>query len=242
MRRQCACGCGEFLNPSSSRKGYRYIRGHHLLGTARDLLGQTFNLLTVVGAPTVVGRRTMYPCTCQCGSLSTVEGSALKGGKTKSCGCLKRVGGHTTHGMSNTPVYRTWMSMLSRCNNPSSTSYPRYGGLGVEVCERWHSFENFYADMGDKPEGMSIERKENSKGYYKENCKWATPVEQAKNRRSTTYVRVHGRILSFADAVRRFGAVSYHVAKNRVNRDGWSAARAITTPPNEGKLKSIAKR
>ncbi len=86
------------------------------------------------------------------------------------------------HGMKGTPVYRVWSNMLNRCYNPNHKLYNHYGGRGIEVCERWHKFENFYFDMGE-PSGLTLERINNYKGYFPNNCKWATPKEQARNRR-----------------------------------------------------------
>lgn len=88
-----------------------------------------------------------------------------------------------THGMSATKIYKAWQTMLERCRSPNNWKYKDYGGRGITVCEQWYSFVNFYNDMGDRPEGTTIDRIDNDLGYYKENCKWSTPTEQALNRR-----------------------------------------------------------
>lgn len=89
----------------------------------------------------------------------------------------------TTHGKTNTGTYTTWRCMIERCYNPSKDNFKWYGGRGVEVDERWHKFENFYEDMGDRPPGLTLDRKNPEGNYTKDNCKWATSSEQGKNKR-----------------------------------------------------------
>jgi hypothetical protein len=124
-------------------------------------------------------------CQCDCGIQTTVQVKNLRSGMTKSCGCLHQ--GTPTHGhtVNHQPsrTYRSWEAMKARCDNKSSISWPGYGGRGITVCDRWkHSFENFLADMGERPPGHTLDRI-NSKGNYDpSNCRWATPSQQRLNR------------------------------------------------------------
>lgn len=118
-----------------------------------------------------------WRCRCECGNEIEASGVLLRNGQTRSCGCL-----HITHGMTLSPEYRVWRSMHQRCTNPKHVRYERYGGRGISVCERWNSFENFFADMGARPAGLTLERIDNHKGYGPGNCKWATWSEQNRNR------------------------------------------------------------
>ena len=125
-------------------------------------------------------RERMYKCVCDCGTAKDVKHSHLHNQKTKSCGCS-----WTTHGMTNTNEYRVWDAMVRRCLNKKHHAFKDYGGRGITVCDKWLKFEGFFEDMGNQPQNMQLERVDNSLGYFKENCKWTTVTEQARNRRST---------------------------------------------------------
>ena len=122
----------------------------------------------------------MYFCVCDCGTEKAVKHTHLASGKTSSCGCS-----WITHGMSRSNEYRVWDSMIRRCHSPNHAAFKEYGARGIEVCDKWRAFEGFFEDMGNQPAGMTLERKDNELGYSKDNCKWATVAEQARNRRST---------------------------------------------------------
>ena len=123
-------------------------------------------------------------CQCDCGVTKTIAGWALKSGDTQSCGCYhKEKFTHKSHGMSRTRTHNIWKGMRKRCNNKNSASYQNYGGRGIKICPRWNKFENFLADMGECPMGMSLDRINNGGNYEPKNCKWSTRVEQNNNRR-----------------------------------------------------------
>lgn len=130
-----------------------------------------------------VNDRVKWNCICDCGNFKIVSGCKLKSGNTKSCGCLQRES-RITHGRSSTKLYKSWSVMINRCINPNCPSYPDYGGRGITVCDRWkYSFENFLEDMGERPEGMSLDRKDNDGNYEPSNCRWATGTQQEFNKR-----------------------------------------------------------
>jgi hypothetical protein len=136
---------------------------------------------------------------------------------------------NATHKMTKTPTYRTWSAMKDRCTKPGNKDYPRYGAKGINVCETWiHSFESFIEHMGERPKGLSIDRIDNARGYEPGNCRWATPKQQATNRRSTVFVEFNGETLSVAMWSERMG-LERKTLEYRI-RTGWNTEKALTTP------------
>ena len=158
-----------------------------LSGHCKNLTGCRFGRLVVL-FPVGKDKRgaILWKCQCNCGQECVVRSDCLLCGETRSCGCLQkeiRVTSSRTHGMCHSPEYHAWHDILQRCKNPDCKSFPDYGGRGIKVCKRWNSFENFYEDMRDRPEGKSIDRINNNGDYEPGNCKWSTPHEQMMNRR-----------------------------------------------------------
>jgi hypothetical protein len=195
-----------------------------------DITGQKFDRLTVQEFAGRNGDSYFWNCVCDCGNVRIVRGDSLKNGNTKSCGCLRKelLGlRKTTHGhckkRRSSKEYNTWQHMITRCYTPSNKDYKNYGGRGIKVCERWHTFENFYEDMGDCPEGMTLDRKDNNGDYTPENCRWATREEQHNNTRSNHWIEHDGEKRTVAQWEKRLGMG----IRSRLHR-GWSDERALS--------------
>lgn len=132
-----------------------------------------------------------------------------------------------THGMRRTKIYKIWDSMLCRCKYPSQDNYKLYGGRGIKVCSRWLKFIDFYEDMGDTyKEGLSLDRIDNEKGYFKENCRWVTAKEQARNTRRTKYFTIDG-VTKNLSAWIEDSKVKSSTVRQRYYVYGWSIEKAL---------------
>jgi hypothetical protein len=155
------------------------------------LVGQRFGLLFVVERAGSAKNRVLWRCACDCGATDVlVNGNMLQRGKKKSCGCASGAmvrAAKRTHGQSGakkTSVYRRWLNIKQRCGNPNNPAWPNYGGRGIKICDRWRdSFEAFYADVGDPPNALTLDRIDNDGDYEPGNVRWATWSEQQKNAR-----------------------------------------------------------
>ncbi len=155
---------------------------------------------------------------CNCGNEKVIGIDDIKKGNTKSCGCL-----HSIHGMTGTRIYISWKAMKARCLNKNNPAYKNYGGRGITICPEWLDFENFYKNMGVMPENKSLDRIKNDKGYYPENCKWSTKIEQANNRRDridSHFLTYKGKTLTVSQWARELN-INKGTVFTRLNRE-WS--------------------
>jgi hypothetical protein len=201
------------------------------MGRILDLSGQTFGRLIVSSEHkqgSAGGR--LWLCHCTCGNKKFVESGYLRTGGTRSCGCLRREKcSGKTHGKSYTKTYDCWARIKKRCYNPTRSSFPNYGGRGIIVCERWkNSFENFFEDMGEIPDGYTIERIDVNGNYCKENCRWATHKEQGRNKRTNRFLTLNGETRCLSEWV-EITKISKSTILNRFCR-GWTVEKALTTP------------
>lgn len=176
--------------------------------------------------------RTYWLCACDCGANKEILGNSLTRGLTQSCGCLQKercIEASRTHGMSRTDTYNIWQKMLKRCNDPSCSGFCRYGGRGITVCPRWFMFENFLEDMGVRPsKNHSIDLIDNNGNYEAANCRWATAVQQANNRRTNSPLTVNGITLNISQWAERLGVLDKTLYERLAK--GWAAERIILQP------------
>ena len=177
-------------------------------------IGTKFGRLTVVEQIPTYCR-----CLCECGTQKMVQTTHLLTTMVKSCGCLYRdtrdtKGDHGHYvGGRRTSTARVWINMIQRCTKPNHQAYASYGGRGITVCARWMNFKNFLEDMGVRPDGMSLDRLDNNKGYQPDNCAWRTRKHQARNRRDTVRAILNGTLVSVADEAEARGLPIKMVAR-----------------------------
>ena len=200
------------------------------------MIGVKYGRLTVLGETPhrSTDGRVMWRLLCDCGKEIERVAKSVKSGNTKSCGCAKmdlliaRNKSSAQHGMTGSPTFTVWANMKERCLNPNHNSYHRYGGRGIQICDRWlESFKNFYDDMGPMPSGMSLDRIDVDGNYEPGNCRWATSEEQANNRANNRVLEFDGRRQTVAQWAREIG-VSKQALRYRILA-GWSVEDALTT-------------
>ncbi len=197
--------------------------------------GKRFGKLTVICHDGEDGQgRKLYLCKCDCGNERTLRLESLTYGtcikSCTRCTMLIKATKVTRHGMFKSPTYKSWQSMKTRCTNTIDKNFEHYGARGITVCDRWlNSFENFYEDMGDRPEGLSLDRIDNNGNYEKSNCKWSTRTEQGRNQNSNRIVTYNGKDMCLMEAVERYSKHQYSTVHSRL-RVGWSIEDALEKP------------
>jgi hypothetical protein len=201
----------------------------------KDRTGHVYGMLRVLSrAENTKDGKARWRCICSCGAEIIAQSDNLQTGRTRSCGhvALEKLREYQsiTHGMTDTPTYRSWTAMIYRCyakDNPRV--YKDYGGRGIFVCDQWlKSFDQFYLDMGDRPDGCTLDRIDSNKGYYPENCRWATVEQQANNKRNNVFIEHDGQVLSLTQWSRLLGGNENLVAMRL--RYGWDKEKAVSTP------------
>lgn len=190
--------------------------------------GQQINWLTVIAeVPRRKGRR-RWLCECRCGVRKEIDQSNLR--SYLSCGCWQTIHpNHVTHGYGRIPEYAVWNTMRQRCENPKVSYFANYGGRGIKVCERWHSFVHFYEDMGPRPSSShTIERRDNDGDYEPDNCHWATRLEQGRNKRNSHLLTFNGETMSVSAWAERMKMPAPRLYA-RIRVLGWSVERALLT-------------
>jgi hypothetical protein len=206
----------------------------------KDITGQRFGRLVVLRREGKnISEQATWRCLCDCGKETVVAGITLRKKIVVSCGCYhaevtKKL--FTTHGHSQTGIYRSYKEMVRRCTKPGHIEWATYGGRGIKVCERWMVLENFIADMmATWKEGLSIDRINPDGDYCPENCRWATSIEQNNNKRNNVRVEYNGETLTLAQWARKLG-MSLQAFRDRL-KNGWTVKEAIETPPMKYKTR-----
>lgn len=176
-----------------------------------DLTGKKFGKLTCLEKTDErKDKKIVWLFQCQCGNKIKILGTSVVAGLTNSCGCLTR-----KHGYFGTKTYHSWRAARQRCLDMGHKDYPRYGGRGIKFCDRWKDFNNFLSDMGEKPEGLTLDRIDSNGNYSPENCRWASVKDQARNRRRS--IIIDGKPLIEWCEIKK---IKYHTAHKRYQK-GW---------------------
>lgn len=195
----------------------------------KDLTGQKFGRLTVIGLHETETRKTYWVCQCDCGNIKIVRSDSLQNGSIRSCGCLKKeqdkinLEANHKHNMSGTRIYEIWQGMKKRCYNPRDLRYHRYGGRGITVCNEWkNDFKSFYlwAINHGYSENLTIDRIDNDKGYSPDNCRWADRTTQCRNRSTNVNITIGNSTRTLTEWCEIF-KVSYETVNARYERNGF---------------------
>lgn len=233
---KCRCDCGEEPRVKASSLISGYTKSCGCLSST-PLEGQEFGELRVIEkVGSYKDGSIVYKCQCSCGNIKNIKSYLLNNGKKTHCGCKNKIG-RTTHELSRSRFYGIWRGVKDRCDNSKSTSYKNYGAKGVKYQESWAVFENFKSDMYESylkhcdqhtEKDTSIDRIENNKGYYKDNCRWATRREQDRNVTRNVIIDYKGEKFILKDLADKY-FIKFDTLRDRLKR-GLSIEEALTTP------------
>jgi len=198
------------------------------------MIGLRFGKLVVMSGPASKNHSKYWLCVCDCGNTHSVKTKYLRNGDTKSCGCMKSEANklRTTHGRTHSTEYHRWASMIRRCSSEKDKQWKNYGGRGIKVCDRWTTFGNFYADMGNCPDGMQLDRIDNDKGYEPSNCRWTDVDTQSRNRRNN-HILISGGISKTIAEWSEYTGIKYRTILSRVRQLNWTVEQALTHKSKE---------
>lgn len=199
--------------------------------TKQDIRGRTFGCLTALRHVSGEGPKESWLFRCRCGREHVLRRkNTIRPGRARTH-CKACVTASITHGMTKHPAYAVWRSMIDRCRLPSHQAWANYGGRGIRVCERWATFENFWADMGPsyRP-GLSLDRRDNNEGYSPENCRWVGRKVQSRNKRTNRHIETPWGVMTVSEASER-GGVGVTTILERLKR-GWAEKDAASFAPD----------
>ena len=189
----------------------------------KDILNKKFGKLIVLEL-SHIKENAFWKCSCECGNYCIIAGHRLRNGQTKSCGCIVK----TQKGMSCSRSYRSWSSMMQRCYDKSVEHYSRYGLKGISVCERWkNSFQNFIEDMGERPQGKTLDRIDPNGNYEMNNCRWCTPKEQGNNKNTNLILECFGKRQTLTQWAEEY-LIDCSTLRKRIINLKWPIEKALT--------------
>jgi hypothetical protein len=233
------CECGKEITVRGTRlRGEQVSCGCHRLAEREaelaDMVGQAFGRLVVVARVRVAGTSPSWLCRCSCGAERTASTAALRSGDATSCGHHRRIHGESACAGAS-PEHAAWVAMRARCLRPTAANYDGYGGRGIAICDRWNDYAVFLSDMGRKPTpAHSLDRIDVNGNYEPANCRWATPRQQANNRRVSVFVTAHGLTMTVAEWARETGLQDATIRQRLVR--GWPPEDALYRSPRRTRV------